>query len=152
MNTITSAQTQAATSGAFQCRVEGAVCPGTGTEWGTLCVEISNTVIKPTKGWSAFYYHHVPTILNTANDKVLLPEKVFCWPNFETTTMVVSKLPLSFNNVCVSFKLAQFNNLTVSKHCILHGSYSEGSQLFSGSPTHTQLATQVPFENELGTV
>ena len=92
----------------------------------------------------------MPTILNTANDKVLLPEKVFCWP--ETTTMVVSKLPLSFNNVCVSFKLAQFNNLTVSKHCILHGSYSEGSQLFSGSPTHMQLATQVPFENELGTV
>ena len=61
------------------------------------------------------YYHHVPTILNTASDKVLLPEKVFCWPNFETTTMVVSKLPLSCNNVCVSFKLAQFNNLTVSK-------------------------------------
>lgn len=73
---------------ALQCRVVGAVCPGTGMEGGTLCVEISKIVIKPTKVWSAFYYHHVPTVLNTASDKVLLPEKVFCWPNFETTTMV----------------------------------------------------------------
>lgn len=78
MNTITPTQTYATTSVAFQCRVVGAVCPGTGMEWGTLCVEISKTVIKLTKVWSAFYYHHVPTILNTASDKVLLPEKVFC--------------------------------------------------------------------------
>ena len=61
-----------------------------GAPIGTLCVEISKTVIKLTKGWSAFYYHHVPTILNTASDKVLLPEKVFCWPKFETTTTVTS--------------------------------------------------------------
>lgn len=91
MNKITPTQTYATTSVAFQRRVVGAVCPGTGMEGGTLCVEISKTVIKLTKDWSAFYYHHVPTILNTASDKVLLPEKVFCWPKFETTTTVTSK-------------------------------------------------------------
>ena len=75
----------------FQCRIVGAVCSGTGIQGRALFIEISKTVIKPTKSQSAFYYHHVPTVLNIAIDKVLFPEKVFCWPNFETTTMVTDE-------------------------------------------------------------
>lgn len=99
-------------------------------------------MIKPTKSQSAFYYHHVPTVLNIAIDKVLFPEELR-QPQW---------LLLNFNNVRVSFKLSHFNNLTVSKHCILHGSYSESHQLFSGFPTHMELATHVPFENQFRTV
>lgn len=60
---------------------------GTGVKGVHMCRDFK-TIIKPTKSQSAFYYHHVSTILNIASDKILLLEKVFCWSNFETTAVV----------------------------------------------------------------
>lgn len=68
----------------------GRVTLGTSIEGGTLCVEILKRM-KLTKNQSVFYYHHVPTILSIASDKVLLPERVFCWSNLKQTAMVTGE-------------------------------------------------------------
>ena len=43
----------------------------------TLSADNLKTIIKLTLSQSAFYYQHMPAILNNISDKTLLPEKYF---------------------------------------------------------------------------
>lgn len=54
--------------------------------WCIMCRDLKNKEL--TKSQSVFYYHHVPTILNIASDKILLPEKLFCCSNLKQSAMV----------------------------------------------------------------
>lgn len=40
---------------------------------GALFVENSEPIIKQTKGYCAFYHHHVVAVLNIIDDKTFLP-------------------------------------------------------------------------------
>lgn len=112
-------------------------------------MSLENVIIQSIFSQSAFYYHHVLAILNKVSYKVFLKKKIFHLAKFK---QLIRSLFSCNYILCVSFKLAHFNNFTVSKHCILHGHYSESSQLFSLSPTHMELATHVLSENQFRTV
>ena len=64
--------------GSGELREEGVAVLGTGNKGvSASSADHSKTITKLTLSQSAFYYQHMPAILNNVSDKTLLPEKYF---------------------------------------------------------------------------